>query len=123
MWSYKIVKNYYTTEDELNEYGSDGWELVTVSYHRLYFKKWVEPETIWTVTLVETPEVDTEQFHPRRLTGPTGTTGTTSTPTTGWHTGTYMVDPTTGYTGPYPRPMPSEEEVVVVDVPPRPEAV
>lgn len=109
MWSYKIIKNYYTTEDELNEYGSDGWELVTVSYHRLYFKKWVEPETFWAVTLVETTEVDSAPFNHGHSTGPTGM---------------YTVDAVTGYTGhtgPIIEPMTGDE--VIVDVAPQPEVI
>ena len=55
MWSYKIIKNYYTTEEELDMYGSDGWELVCVRGQRHYFKKWVEPE-YWLASPVKGPE-------------------------------------------------------------------
>lgn len=115
MWSYKIIKNYYTTEDELNEYGSDGWELVTVSYHRLYFKKWVEPEMILSVSLVSSTTVETELFHPS-YTGPTGTTGVMPGE---WHTGTYHGNVATGTTGPFISPMSEEvhNEPIVIQLP------
>lgn len=39
MWEYKIVDNYYTTEAELNVLGEEGWELIEICYHKLYFKR------------------------------------------------------------------------------------
>lgn len=83
MWHYKIVKNYYTTEYELNEYGEEGWELVTVSYHRLYFKKWVEPSMMPTGTIAGPTLVDAPKpsWHYTGPTGATGNTGTMTVPT------------------------------------------
>lgn len=71
MWTYKIIKNWYVTEDELDTYGADDWELVGIRDQRHYFKKWVEPEFIvpWDEKLTHTG--------PWRhwTTGPTGPTG------------------------------------------------
>lgn len=82
MWHYKIVKNYYTTEYELNEYGEEGWELVTVSYHRLYFKKWVEPSMTPTGPMTSlSASAPAPSWHYTGPTGATGTTGVMTVPT------------------------------------------
>lgn len=72
MWHYKIVKNYYTTEEELDMYGEEGQELVTVSYHRLYFKKWVEPAETTPTAGVVGPTVSAPVSTLETCTGSTG---------------------------------------------------
>lgn len=72
MWKYKIIKNWYVGEDELDMCGADDWELVSVRDQRHYFKKWFEPEEIYPWN--EKSSAHTGPWH-SWCTGPTGPTG------------------------------------------------
>lgn len=49
-YQYKIVVHVQMSENELNEYGKDGWENYAVEGNRFYFRREGKPKEINQVT-------------------------------------------------------------------------
>lgn len=45
-YQYKIVVHVQMSENELNEYGKDGWENYAVEGNRFYFKREGKPKEV-----------------------------------------------------------------------------
>ena len=117
MWSYKIIKDYYTTEDDLNTCGMDDWELVAVRDQRHYFKKWVEPEYFFINPVMASKDSNTvessisgnihvSENYPTGPHRPTGWTGPHHY--TGW-TGPHHYTGHTSPTSPIVVPVPAQD--------------